>query len=296
MNRVHPGFRRSSIQDFKSFSARDKEKIAASLEQKSSEMIISRVVEDYVYATTRALDAGDYFSQYDRRGLWEHAVNKNSDYFDITELEDIHPEKNVPRYLTFRTAGMYKNHESDKIENSIGLVFDSVIFKEPYEDMHVTALFGVDKKKAPWIAQDLEKYPTRVPVSMGCTITHAVCTACGKEIYHGLELCDCLKYHRGRRRNGKKVAELLRGVDFFELSVVSSPAAPKAYVIDAITSIIPGRFLKVAHEAKEFSTVELLNTIYTMIHQAKTIEEKHRLNAAFDQVIDKLERSLNTRV
>jgi len=277
------------IREFKEFTSKDKEKIAALIDSTHNAMIISKVVEDYTYATTRALDAGDYFNAQKKSGLWEHAVNKNSDYFDITELDEIHPEKKLARYLTFRTAGMYKNHESDKIENSIGLVFDSVFIKDPYEDMHVTALFGIDKKKAPLIARDLEKYPTRVPVSMGCSITHSMCTACGKEIFKEADICECLRYSRGRRRNSKKVAELLRGVDFFELSVVSSPAAPKAYVIDAVSSIVPGRLLKVAQEAGEVTSLDLIRTIYDMIKQAKTVEEKNRLSTAFDQLIYKLE-------
>ena len=277
------------IKHFKEFGKKDKDKIASLVEASSNTMIISKAADDYVYATTRAVDAGDYFNSCKKSGNWEHAVNKNNDYFDVTELDEIHPDKDINRYLTFRTAGMYKNHESDRIENSIGLVFDSVFLKDDYEDMHVTALFGVDKKKAPTIARDLDKYPKRVPVSMGCSITHSICTACGTDVLRETDMCECLKYSRGRRRNGKKVAELLKGVDFFELSVVSSPAAPKAYVIDAISSLIPGRLLKVAVENNEYNTLELMKNVYGMIESATSIEEKHRLNFQFDKLLNKLE-------
>jgi hypothetical protein len=238
------------------------------------------------------LDAGDFYNTKKSSGVWEHAVNKNSDYFDVTELDEVHPDKKIARYLTFRTAGMYRNHESDKIENAIGLVFDSVFIKDPYEDMHVTALFGIDKIKAPKVARDLKTYPTRVPVSMGCSITHSVCTACNKEIYKEYDVCDCLKYSRGQRRNGKKVAELLKGVDFFELSVVSSPAAPKAYVIDAVSDIIPGRLLKVADTKDGFETINIMKNVHDMIGRAGSVEEKRRLSNHFDRLIDKLENYL----
>lgn len=276
-------------QQFKEFSSKDKEKIAYLIETQKDHMIISKAVEDYIYATTRALDVGDYFGTINKTALWEHAVNKNSDYFDITELEEINPDKNIQRFSSFRTAAMYKNHESDKIENSIGLVFDSILLKKPYEDMHVTALFGIDSKKAPNISRDLIKYPNRVAVSMGCSISHSICTACGKEILKEADICECLKYHRGRRRNGHRVAELLKGVDFFELSIVTSPAAIKAYVIDAVSELIPGRLLKVANSnasyAKEISAV-----VYNMIDKASSVQEKRRISDQFDRVIANLEK------
>lgn len=278
-------------QEFKEFTSKDKEKIAFLIETQNNHMIISKAVEDYVYATTRALDVGDYYGKENKLGLWEHAVNKNSDYFDIAQLEELNPDKNIQRYYSFRTAAMYKNHESDKIENSIGLVFDSVLIKKPYEDMHVTTLFGIDSIKAPKIARDLTKYPTRIPVSMGCSISHSVCTACGKEILKEADICECLKYHRGRRKNGHKVAELLKGVDFFELSIVTSPAAVKAYVIDAISELIPGRLLKVADTDSSYAR-EISSVIYNMIDKAKTAQEKRRISDQFDRVISNLEKML----
>jgi hypothetical protein len=289
VNRPDFSMRDLRTKQFKEFNSKDKEKIASLIDYKKDEMILSRAVEDYIYATTRALDAGDYFNTAQKSGLWEQAVNRNHDYFDMTELDEIHPDKKIARYLTFRTAGMYKNHESDKIENSIGLVFDSVFIKEPYDDMHVTTLFGIDTIKAPNITRDLVKYPTRVPVSMGCSITHSMCTSCGKNVFTEADICECLKYARGRRKNGRKVAELLRGVDFFELSVVSSPAAPKAYVIDAVSDLIPGRLLKVAGDSNNYNILEIMSGIYDMIKMASTPEEKRRLSLHLDNAISKLE-------
>jgi hypothetical protein len=274
---------------FQEFDSKTKEKIAAVIDTRKDQLILSQAVEDYVYGTTRSLDVGDYHGVLDKRGLWEHAVNKNSDYFDITEMEETHPIKQIPRYLTFRTAGMYKNHESDKIENAIGLVFDAVLIKKPYDDMHVTTLFGIDKQKAPRIARDLELYPKRVPVSMGCHITHSICTACGKEIIKQADICSCLMHNKGRRIKGKIASEFLKGTDFFELSVVGSPAAVKAYVIDAISKLIPGRLLKVAAETSNYSQLEIMSNIYTMIRSAKTHQDVIRLNKLLDEAIYKLE-------
>ena len=287
-------YKKSAIKaSFKELSNKDKEIIASSIDSRTNDMILSKIVEDYVYGTTRALDYGDYFNTQKKGGTWEHAINRNNDYFDITELTSIEPYLNIPRYLTFRTAGMYKNHESDKVENSIGLVFDAVLIDHDPNDMHVTTLFGIDKKKAPRIARDLETHGNRVAVSMGCNIAFATCTACGKDIRDEKDICSCLAYNRGSRKNGKKVAEFLRKPSFFELSVVNVPAAVKAYVIDVLKNIVPGRLLKIASEdGLAYNNLQIMASVYDMIRQAQTQQEKIRLANKLDELIVGLEKSL----
>lgn len=278
---------------FKELTSKDKEVIAHSIESRNEEMILSKVVEDYLYGTTRALDYGDYFNVRKQGGAWEHAINRNDDYFDVTELTAYDPIIKLPRYLTFRTAGMYKNHESDKIENALGLVFDAVLIDKDPNDMHVTTLFGVDKHKAPQIARDLTKHPERVAVSMGCNIKFATCTSCGKDIRDPKDVCSCIAYHKGGRKNGKKVAELLREPSFFELSFVSVPAAVTAYVIDILRAIVPGKLLKIAStDGVSYNQLQVMSAVYDMIKSASTPEEKRRLSNSFDKLIYDLEKSL----
>src|SRR5271157_68534 len=133
------------------FDNKSRDKIAATIEKRYGEHFISPILEDYVYTTTRALDIGDFHGTVNKKSLWEHAVNKNADLFNWDELIDPLPEEHggFPRYLTYRTAGVYLNHESSNPEAAIGLVFDSMLVKDPYDDMHVVILMGVDKKKAP---------------------------------------------------------------------------------------------------------------------------------------------------
>lgn len=279
------------FREFKEFNKRDREKIAAQIESSSDETILSRMVDDFIYGTTRSLDFGDYYGTVDRQALWEHAVNRNADYFDVTEIEDINPEKKVARYLSFRTASMYKDHQSQSLANAIGLIFDAYIIKDKYDDMHITTLFGIDKQKEPTIARLLQNYPERVPVSMGCSIKYSICTVCGKEVRASHDMCDHLRYSRGSRREGKKVAELLRGVDFYELSVVNTPACPTAYVIDAIAEILPGRLLKVASEADGgMAIATTIATVHRMIKEAKTVDEQRRLSINLDRLYHKLEQ------
>lgn len=290
------------IEDFKYIPKSQREIIASVIEDRQKETYLSATVNDYIYGTTRSLDVGDYFGSVNKKAIWEHAVNRNGDYFDITEIESMEPSLKLPRYLTFRSATMFMDHKSQSLDNAIGYVFDAVFIKDKYDDMHVTTLFGIDKKLAPKVARNLETHHTRVPVSMGCTIGHSTCTVCGKDIYTEKDLCSCLEKSRNNRiigRNGVtvKVAEILRQPSFYELSVVGSPACPTAYVIDAISEIIPGRLLKVASSEKmDITPFMIVNTLYSRIKSASTIEEKQRLSRQMDQIVYKLESLLNTRV
>lgn len=280
-----------NIKYFHEFNNSDKEKIASSIESKNEEAFLSPIVEDYVYATTRAVDFGDFFGKQNKKALWEWAINKNADYFDYTELiEDIEPSSNKPRYATFNKAHMYLNHQSQNIENSIGLVFDSYPVLDKYDDQHITTLFAIDKKREPRIARMLETYPERVAVSMGCSIKYSICTSCGTEVRKEADICDCLRYGRGMRRSGKVASELLRGVDFYELSVVNVPACPTAFVIDSVSEILPGRLLKVASQDENYSIAYLMSNIYRMIKEASNQEEKIRLSNQLDKLISNLEK------
>ena len=278
---------------FKEFSSKDKDKLAAIIEKNNDDLYLSKAVEGFIYATTRALDFGDYHGTLNKKALWEHAVNKNADLFNYDELMDIHPTQKIERYLTFRSAGIFLNHNSKDPEGAIGLAFDSTMVTEPYDDMHVVLLFGIDKIKSPNIARTLQTYPTRVGTSMGCSIYSSVCTACGKEIRNDSDFCECLKNHRGSRYKGKLSSELLHIKEFYEQSVVTVPACSNAYVIDAISEILPGRMLKVASELPEAeSKLRIISSLYDAIKQATTIQDKKRLSNQMDSVIAKLEKVL----
>jgi hypothetical protein len=283
-------FRNSTPTLFKELKKADQEKIEHAIATRTEDAFLSPIVDNFVYATTRALDFGDFFGKQNKKSLWEHAINKNADYFDFTELiEDKSPDIGLPRYATFNKAHMYTNHNSQHIENSIGLVFDSYPVMDKYEDQHITVLFGIDKKREPRIARLLETYPTRVPVSMGCSIKYSLCTSCNHKVTSEANFCDCLRYSRGQRKHGRKAAELLRGVDFYELSVVNTPACSTAFVIDAVSKIVPGRLLKVASMEKGQEISYVMSNIYRMIKEASTRQEKERLSLQMDQLILKLE-------
>lgn len=278
-----------TFKEFKEFTKQDKERIASVVESSANEFLVAPIIDSYVFASSIALTYGDYFGEIDSRALWEMHPNKNHDYFDVSVIREEIPGRGIKRFETFRTAGLYLDHQSKNAENAVGLVFDVWDVDRDYEDMHLSLLIGVDKTKAPRVAKSLEDFPDRVATSMGCTIEMGTCTVCGEPD------CDHLRFMRGGKVNGKKVAEFLHGVEFFEDSIVATPACHTAYVVDAISTILPGRILKIASQTDEgTTTLQIMKSIYDSIKTASTIQEKNRLSDNFDRLLMKLDALAET--
>jgi len=282
------------------FKKETKDKIAEIIESNHKEHWLAPTLEGFVYGTTRALDFGDYWGTMGKkifgngRSDWEHAINRNADLFNYDEIME-EDDTGKPRYLTFRDAAMHVNHNSHDPQLSIGLVFDATPIMDKYGDTNIVILFGIDRMKSANIARTLETYPTRLFTSMGCSIKSSMCTVCEKQILKDSDFCDCLRYHRGMRVKGKKAAELLQKMSFYEQSIVTTPACANAVVLDAISDIVPGRVLKVASEMgeEENMVIRIMGSIYQSIRTAKSESEKKRLAHQLDALIYKLENMIN---
>jgi hypothetical protein len=265
-------------------------KFAESIEKQSNNYILARHLDEFVFATARAVDVGDYYGKLGDPN-WEHCVNANGDYFDYTEVTDLHPKKKIPVYKTFVNRGFYRNHQSDKVENAIGLVFDSV-FNTIGKNSHIiSCLIGVDKHKAPDVARTLTTYPQSQGVSMGCTIRYSICTNCGHST-ENMTKCNCLQNYFNRRHPTTKrlVAEMVKGVDFFELSAVTNPAFAFSYVLDVIKEWVPGTILRVASESKNQELLNMLEVFSAIKRRLKTADyvDKLILSAKLDTIIMEL--------
>jgi hypothetical protein len=277
-----------------------KEKIAELIEIKHKEHWLAPTIHGFVYGTTRALDFGDYWGTMGKnifkngQSDWEWAVNRNADLFNYDEIMD-YDEKGNPRYLTFRNAAMHVNHNSHDPQLAIGLIFDATPVMDKYGDTNIVILFGIDRMKSANIARTLETYPTRLYTSMGCSIKSSMCTVCSKQIKKDADFCECLRHHRGNRIKGRKVAELLQKMAFYEQSIVTTPACPNAGVLDAVSEMIPGRILKVASELGEDANLVLriMANIHQSIKSASSVQEKKRLANQLDALINKLENMIS---
>jgi hypothetical protein len=275
---------------------KQKDKIAEIIDTKHRELWLAPTLESFIYGTTRALDFGDYWGSLGKKfgnnlSEWEWAVNRNADLFNFDELTE-NDDFGQPRYLTFRKAAMHVNHNSSDPQLAIGLVFDATLVMDKYGDTNVVILFGIDRLKAAGIARRLETYPDRVFTSMGCSIKSSLCTVCGKQIVKDSDICDCLKYHRGSRVKGRRAAELLQKMAFYEQSVVTTPACTNAAVLDAVAQIIPGRILKIASTemgGEGDTIIRIMASLHQSIKLASSEQEKKILSNRLDALINKLE-------
>lgn len=262
-------------------------KFSESIEKNANNYILARHLDEFVFATARSVDVGDYYGKLGDPS-WEHCVNANGDYFDYSEITDIHPKKKVAVYKTFVNRGFYRNHQSDKVENAIGLVFDSVFNVIDKDTRIISCLIGVDKAKAPDVARTLQTYPGSQGVSMGCTIKYSICTNCGHST-EDMTKCECLSRYSNKRhpKTRRLVAEMVKGVDFFELSAVTNPAFAFSYVLDVIKDWVPGTVLKVASESGDKNFVGLLEVFSAIQRRLKTASyaDKLQMSAKLDDII-----------
>lgn len=165
---------------------------------------------NYLYLIVRGVSAGEYWG-----------CNKNSDYFPEEELK--------ANYKTFLAAHVFKNHENKQIENAIGDVIEAT-----WNDSMkcVELLIRIDRKVAPTIVRGFEQ-GFMTDVSMGCRISHSVCSICGNKAKTKFEYCDHIKHQRGRiYDDGRKVYEINIAPKFHDISAVLTGAERSAKVMD----------------------------------------------------------------
>lgn len=232
---------------------------------------ISQVLPDYLYVVFRAVTA--------------NVPNMNADQFDDEELNRYDSRLAKKVYETFNGRSIFTNHQSSKVENSIGVIFDSFYDRQTPDDMFVEIVFGIDKQKAGDIARGIETGRLRNG-SMGCSITHSICTACGASVKNEKEFCPCLRNHRGGIYKGIRVAERLRGVNFQEYSIVTVGADPKANMRYIISSVIDYKRLpKAAENADIFSLMKILAREI----QGASLDERMKIASNLNTVLSNIE-------
>lgn len=163
---------------------------------------------DFLYMKVRGVSAGEYWGP-----------NKNADFFPEHEL--------IQNYKTFLSAHAFKNHENKDIANAIGDVVDAT-WNIPMR--YVELLIRIDRRIAPSVARGFEKgYMT--DVSMGCKITHSVCSICGNIAKVPSQYCDHIKFHKHEvYPDGRRVYEINIGPKFHDISAVLTGADRAAKV------------------------------------------------------------------
>jgi hypothetical protein len=152
-------------------------------------------------------------------------INNNHDCWDRPVL--------LNSYRTFVGAHNFLEHVQIE-EQSKGRIIDAAA-RDIGDSIYIDILVATNRKHASLI-QDIESGRMGA-MSMGCSVTHTVCTKCGNVAVDETEMCDHIKYQKGNYEfdeQGRKyrVAELCghtdlepdAGVHFIEASWVAVPA------------------------------------------------------------------------
>ena len=171
----------------------------------------------------------DNFVYFRCRAITADASNGNGDYFPEEEI--------LKAYKSFIGVGLYKDHQSDSVDKSIG----KVLWAEWVPSgKYVECYCAVDKNLAPDLAYRV-KQGIATSVSMGCSVQEAECSICHNKAHNVNELCPCMAPgfgQKGRRgTDGEIIYEINRGIQFNELSLVTVPADPTARIFEIYASL-----------------------------------------------------------
>ncbi len=169
--------------------------------------------DNFIYVRVRAVSAGEY-----------HGPNQNGDYFPEDEL--------VASHKTFIRRGNYLNHDADSVEKAVGIILDSKYWDSD-DTKYVECLLAVDKAQP--IADKIAK-GIATDVSMGAVVEQCECNICGQIATNESQYCAHLKSSMGKMYNERKVYAINRGVNFVELSWVTTGADPDAKLLERVAS------------------------------------------------------------
>lgn len=175
---------------------------------------------EYVYVVVRALTADK--------------PNSNGDCFPHEELIRVDQILNRPVYASFIGKGVYINHQhTDDPRYAKGVVLDAR-YVQNENDKYVELLLGIDKKKDPVFARDVERGLIN-KFSMGASVQFTRCSVCGNEARKTEDFCEHIAKYKMRpvkTPHGEKLAyELCYGVTYNEISAVADPADETAQLL-----------------------------------------------------------------
>jgi hypothetical protein len=170
----------------------------------------------FVHTTIMASVDLEDGSEFLIREASEKWVNDNGDAWERGQL--------LKDFGTFRNAAVYVEHNQHP-EHAKGKVFD-VVARDMGDTVLIDVLFGVDKRHDNLVNNITAGILNAV--SMGCSTAFTKCSACGNKAHTENDYCEHVKSQKrqsvqahGRLR---KVAELCYDNNFFDCSIVASPA------------------------------------------------------------------------
>lgn len=151
-------------------------------------------------------------------------TNGNGDHFTRAELEK--------SYKTFIGKGVFVNHASNDVEKKRGRIVDAK-WCEERGDTFIKTVLEVNAEAFPELAAMIKSGQID-SVSMGCQVAFSNCSICSHAAKTTKDYCFHIKMHKGGAYNGRSVYEENHGIEFIEVSFVTTGADPQAKVLEIL--------------------------------------------------------------
>ena len=170
----------------------------------------------FVHTTIMASVDLEDNSEFLIREASEKWVNDNGDAWERGQL--------LKDFGSFRNAAVYVEHNQHP-EHAKGKVFD-VVARDMGDTVLIDVLFGVDKRHDNLVNNITAGILNAV--SMGCSTAFTKCSACGNIAHTENDYCEHVKNQKRQsvqaHGRSRKIAELCYDNNFFDCSIVASPA------------------------------------------------------------------------
>jgi hypothetical protein len=162
-----------------------------------------------LYAVVRAVSVG---------------TNGNGDHFSYPELKRA--------YKSFIGKGVFVNHQSSDIEKKRGMIVDAKLVEDRGPDnAYVTAVLEINAAAFPELATMIRSGHAS-SVSMGCQVAFSNCSICNHAAKTVKDYCMHVKMNKGGVYDGRPVYEINNGVEFIEISMVTTGADANAKILE----------------------------------------------------------------
>jgi len=164
-------------------------------------------------------------------GLWciasdiDPYVNQNGDAFPEAQL--------LEGYKSFIGRGLFVNHASSDVEKIRGIILDAAWVPQ---HKRVELLVALDKTAFPELARQIQAGYSN-DVSMGTQVSFSRCSKCGNKAITENDYCTCVRDSKGLTVSGSKIYEVNYGLNFIEISLVTTGADPQAKIRQVLASL-----------------------------------------------------------
>ena len=154
-------------------------------------------------------------------------TNGNGDHFTYDELKR--------SYKTFEGKGVFVNHQSSDVDKKRGRIVEAQFIEDGNpNNAYVKCILEINPEADPGLASNIRCGIVN-SVSMGCQVAYSNCSVCNHKAKTTKDYCFHVRSHKGGAYDGRPVYEENYGVEFIEVSFVTTGADSNAKVLQIIS-------------------------------------------------------------